>query len=152
MCVSFYNIQYCTHVSRCVLMLFYLHVLRHEGGFCVNTHEWWSELNNVSSFINSLLCFWDLLFHWTWNSLTELEWLIRRPRILLCLPQLRDYRCMPLSLAFLYHGCWGSDLRSSCLFSKHFTNWTVSQSYILHLYKAICLPWWWQYSQLPGWP
>lgn len=124
MCLGVYS---CSFISMCLDMKWW---------FCVNTHEWWSELNSVSSFINSPLYFWDLLFHWTWNSLTELEWLIKRPRILLCLPQLRDYRCMPLRLAFLYHGCWGSDLRFSCLFSKHFTNWAVSQSYNITLLQG----------------
>lgn len=65
------------------------------------------------------------LFHWTWDLLVQLEWLTRRPRILLVLPQLWDYRYGLPSLAFLWCGCWGSELGSSCSSSRHFTNWAI---------------------------
>lgn len=65
---------------------------------------------------------------WTWGLLIQ-----QATEILLPLPPYWDYRHVSL-YSSLSSECWGSELRSSCLGSKHFTNWILSPVYNIKMY------------------
>lgn len=68
--------------------------------------------------------FWDMVSHWTWNSLFLLNWQATMflGSIYVCTPNTE------ITSAFhqILRQFWGTEIRSLCLFSKHCTRWTIS--------------------------
>lgn len=96
------------------------------GYVCTNV-----EVRGQYQVFPQVLCtlFKDRVSHWTWSSIIQLGCLARELQGFecLCVPRHRARAGITDSISSsVSHGCCGSELWSSRLYSKYFTDWAIS--------------------------
>lgn len=113
-------------------MYFYVCTYMGKPGLCVR----------LLPLFLSTLCFEIGSLHWTCSSLIQLQGFASQPHS--PLSQLQCY-------AWILHGCWTYELRSSWLLSKPFTHWAIFLApSLMHIQKGFLKQAKWFTSVIPA--